>query len=165
MNVSETSTTDSLNPWISGTFNFTRSDFREQRYTHYINTHVWCVRYLNQRISRGSWIFCKVFTCLNFALLPSQNPPGMWHRPFNPNLHIEFGGVISFAVRVWSWKLWQIKGSLAFGAAFAVPWIKTSCCVESSKHRARRCDVLMTLRSTMIWSAEPAIAALKAHES
>ena len=29
----------------------------------------------------------------------------------------EFGSVIRFAVRVWSWKLWLIKGSLAFGAA------------------------------------------------
>ena len=38
-------------------------------------------------------------------------------------------------------------------------WIKTSCCVESSDHRARRRAVLMTLRSTMFWFTEPRIAA------
>ena len=41
----------------------------------------------------------------------------MWHIPFNPVGYIDFGGVITDAVEVWSWKLCQIKDPLAFGAA------------------------------------------------
>ena len=40
----------------------------------------------------------------------------MWHIPFNTGEYIDFGGVITFAVKVWSWKLCQIKDSLVFGA-------------------------------------------------
>ena len=35
----------------------------------------------------------------------------MWHIPFNTREYIDFGGVITIAVKVWSWKL-------VFGAAF-----------------------------------------------
>ena len=41
----------------------------------------------------------------------------MWHIPFNTGEYIDFGGVITFAVEVWSWKLCQIKDPLVFGAA------------------------------------------------
>ena len=41
----------------------------------------------------------------------------MWHIPFNTVEYINFGGVITFAVEVWSWKLCQFKDPLAFGAA------------------------------------------------
>ena len=41
----------------------------------------------------------------------------MWHIPFNTGEYIDFGGVITFAVEVWSWKLCQFKDPLAFGAA------------------------------------------------
>ena len=56
-------------------------------------------------------------TCLNIALLAQKNVPGMWHSPFNLNLYVDFGGVISFAVKVWSWKIFQFFISLAFRAA------------------------------------------------
>ena len=46
----------------------------------------------------------------------------------------------------------------------AVEWIKSSCCVESSKHRAVERDVLMTLRSPRICFAEPPFAARRANE-
>ena len=60
---------------------------------------------------------------------------------FNKNCSIFlifFGDVATFAVEVWSWKLWQIKDPLAFGSSTAVPRIKTSYCIESPNHRARR---------------------------
>ena len=41
----------------------------------------------------------------------------MWHIQFNPVEYIDFGDVINVAVEVWSWKLCQIKDSLAFDAA------------------------------------------------
>ena len=47
-------------------------------------------------------------TCQNFALLASQKFPEMWHRPFNLYSYMNFRGVITFAVEVWSWKLFQI---------------------------------------------------------
>ena len=40
----------------------------------------------------------------------------MWHIPFNPVGYIDFGGVITDAVEVWSWKLCQIKYPLVFDA-------------------------------------------------
>ena len=43
--------------------------------------------------------------------------PDMWHIQFNPVEYIDFGDVINVAVEVWSWKLCQIKDSLAFDAA------------------------------------------------
>ena len=46
----------------------------------------------------------------------------------------------------------------------AVQQNKSSCCVESSKHRAVERDVLMTLRSTRICFAEPPFAARRANE-
>ena len=41
----------------------------------------------------------------------------MWHIPFNTGEYIDFGGVITVAVEVWSWKLFQIKDPLEFGTA------------------------------------------------
>ena len=41
----------------------------------------------------------------------------MWHIPFNTGEHIDFGGVVTISVEVWSWKLCQIKDPLVFGAA------------------------------------------------
>ena len=41
----------------------------------------------------------------------------MWHIPFNTGEHIDFGGVVTISVEVWSWKLCQFKDPLAFGAA------------------------------------------------
>ena len=41
----------------------------------------------------------------------------MWHSSFDQTLSIDFGGVMGFAVRVWSWKLFQIKDPLVFGTA------------------------------------------------
>ena len=41
----------------------------------------------------------------------------MRHITFNPVKYIDFGGVITVAVEVWSWKLFQIKDPLVFGAA------------------------------------------------
>ena len=41
----------------------------------------------------------------------------MWHIPFNPGEYTDFGGVVTDAVEVWSWKLCQIKDPLVFGAA------------------------------------------------
>ena len=40
----------------------------------------------------------------------------MRHITFNPVKYIDFGGVITVAVEVWSWKLLQIKDPLVFGA-------------------------------------------------
>ena len=40
----------------------------------------------------------------------------MWHSSFDQTLSIDFGGVMGFAVRVWSWKLFQIKYPLVFGS-------------------------------------------------
>ena len=55
----------------------------------------------------------------------------------------------TFAVEVWSWKLFQIKDPLVFGAAIRGSVNKTSCCVESSKQRADKRNDQTTLRSTM----------------
>ena len=41
----------------------------------------------------------------------------MRHITFNPVKYIDFGGVITVAVEVWSWKLFQIKDPLVFGTA------------------------------------------------
>ena len=41
----------------------------------------------------------------------------MWHIPFNPGEYTDFGGVVTDAVEVWSWKLFQIKDPLVFAAA------------------------------------------------
>ena len=41
----------------------------------------------------------------------------MWYIPLNPLGYIDFGSVITVAVKVWSWKLCQIKDPLVFGAA------------------------------------------------
>ena len=54
----------------------------------------------------------------------------MWHSSFDQTLSIDFGGVMGFAVRVWSWKLFQIKDPLVFGAA-----IRGSVNQNISKHR------------------------------
>ena len=50
----------------------------------------------------------KHITYQNFVVLASQKFPGIWHRLFDQPLYIDFGGVFSFSVRVWSWKLFQI---------------------------------------------------------
>ena len=73
----------------------------------------------------------------------------MWHISYNPEEYIDFRGVITLAVDVWSWKLCQIKDPLVFGAGNRESVNKTSCCVESSDHRTCWRVVLMTLRSTM----------------
>ena len=76
-------------------------------------------------------------------------------------------------LEVWSLLLWKFglgsyvrsKFHWPLAPRSPVPWIKTSCCVESSKQRNVFCVVLMTLRSTMFWFTEPQIAALKANET
>ena len=59
----------------------------------------------------------RITTYQNFVVLASQKFPGIWHRLFDQPLYIDFGGVFSFSVRVWSWKLFQIYDPLVFGAA------------------------------------------------
>ena len=76
-------------------------------------------------------------------------------------------------LEVWSLLLWKFglgsyvrsKFHWPLAPRSPVPWIKTSCCVESSKQRNVFCVVLMTLRSTMFWFTEPEIAAPKANET
>ena len=73
-----------------------------------------------------------------------------------------YGGIITFAVEVWSWKLCQIKDPLALEPQSAVPWIS-----RESKHRAvervkttwhwARC--FDALDSAMFWLTEPRIGA------
>ena len=57
------------------------------------------------------------FTCLNFYHLDIKNVPEVWDSSFNPVLYVDFRGVISFSVKVWSWKIFQFFISLAFRAA------------------------------------------------
>ena len=76
-------------------------------------------------------------------------------------------------LEVWSLLLWKFglgsyvrsKFHWPLAPRSPVPWIKTSCCVESSKHCAWRRVVLMILHSAMFWSTEPRIAAPKANET
>ena len=89
----------------------------------------------------------------------------MWHIAFNPVEYIDFGGVITVAVEVWSWKLFQIKDPLVFGTAIRgyvnqnivlrrVVWSSRSsarCFDDSTQH-----DVLFT---------EPRIAAPNTNRS
>ena len=78
-----------------------------------------------------------------------------------------------YFLEIWPLLLWKFGlGSYARSKIHwslvlqsAVKWIKTSCCVESSYHRARQLVVLMTLRSTMFWFTEPRFAAPKTNGS
>ena len=58
-----------------------------------------------------SWFHTVLYTSYtyqNFVVLASQKFPGIWHRLFDQPLYMDFGGVFSFSVTVWSWKLFQI---------------------------------------------------------
>ena len=87
----------------------------------------------------------------NFYLLPWFN------SPFNPREYIDFGGVITFAVEVWSWKLCQIKDPLVFGAAnrgSVNQYIMLRRVVWSS-HSSARCFDDSTQYNVLIhWTAE-----------
>ena len=48
-------------------------------------------------------------TCQNFDYLDEKNVPYVCYGPWVGILCAKFGGVITFAVKVWSWKLCQIK--------------------------------------------------------
>ena len=84
-----------------------------------------------------------------------------------------FVAFLSLNLEVWSLLLWKFglgsyvrsKFHWPLAPRSPVPWIKTSCCVESSKQRNVFCVVLMTLRSTMFWSTEPRIVEPKANET
>ena len=73
----------------------------------------------------------------------------MWHSSFDQTLSIDFGGVMGFAVRVWSWKLFQIKDPLVFGTTIRGYVNQNIVLRRIVDYRARRRVVLMTLRSTM----------------
>ena len=68
--------------------------------------------------------------------------PDMWHIQFNPVEYIDFGDVINVAVEVWSWKLCQIKDSLAFDAAICGSvnqlYTATARCFDSLNRRLQR---------------------------
>ena len=66
----------------------------------------------------------------------------MWHIPFNTGEYIDFGGVITFAVEVWSWKLCQIKDPLVFDAPIRGSVNQNIALSSASKHRAQRHVVL-----------------------
>ena len=86
----------------------------------------------------------------------------MWHIPFNTGEYIDFGRVITVAVKVWSWKLWQIKDPLAFGAAFrgsVIQDITLHTMHRASKQRTDEHDDQTTPCSTMFRFTEPQIAA------
>ena len=89
----------------------------------------------------------------------------MWHIPFNTGEYIDFGGVITFAVEVWSWKLCQNKDPLVLYAAnrgsvnqnivlHRIVW---------SSHSSVRC--FDALDSMMFWFMELQIAAPKTNGS
>ena len=67
----------------------------------------------------------------------------MWHITFNPVEYIDFGGVITVAVEVWSWKLFQIKDPLVFGAAIRGSVnqnIALRRVIKTTRRRMRRSD-------------------------
>ena len=74
------------------------------------------------------------------------------HVTFNRVECIDFGSVITFAVEVWSWTLFQIKDPLAFGSSVCV---STNQNIVLHNHRARCLVVLFCC--AMIWFMEPQI--------
>ena len=67
----------------------------------------------------------------------------MRHITFNPVKYIDFGGVITVAVEVWSWKLFQIKDPLVFGAAIRGSVnqnIALRRVIKTTRRRMRRSD-------------------------
>ena len=56
-------------------------------------------------------------TCQNFHHLDEKEFSEVWNSSKKGISPRKFGGVTTFAVKVWSWKLCQIKDPLAFGAA------------------------------------------------
>ena len=59
----------------------------------------------------------------------------MWHIPINPVEYIDFGGVITVVVEVWSWKLCQIKDPLVFDAPIRGSVNQNIALSSPSKHR------------------------------
>ena len=67
--------------------------------------------------------------CLNFVLLASQNVPGMWHSPFNPNSYVDYRNIIRFTVKIWRavWTQAEISaklGRMGCLSQLLTPWSK-----------------------------------------
>ena len=66
----------------------------------------------------------------------------MWHSPFNLNLYVDFGGVISFTVKVWSWNLWLILWFIGVSRRDRRLNLIDSCNSRTSIGHARGCPRL-----------------------